>query len=61
MAFDQRQMGMIRNLEESPHDCLVCGGRASLTVTDRDMERVEEAGRVNLRCGKCGIKLTISA
>ncbi len=61
MAFDHKQMDTIRQLEESPHDCLLCGGRACLTVTDRDMKRMEEAGRVNLRCGKCGIKLTISA
>lgn len=60
MPFDRKQMERLRNLAESPHDCLLCGGRACLTVTDRDMERVEEAGQVNLRCGKCGIRLTIS-
>lgn len=61
MPFNQKHMDMIRRLEESPHDCLLCGGRASLTVMDRDMERVEDTGRVDLRCSKCGIKLTISA
>lgn len=60
MPFNQKHMEMIRRLE-SPLDCLLCNGRACLTVTDRDMERVEDTGRVNLRCGKCGIKLTISA
>jgi hypothetical protein len=61
MPFDPKQMKMIHNLADSPHDCLVCGGRACLSVTDRDVERVEEAGRLNLRCSKCGIKVVISA
>jgi hypothetical protein len=61
MPFDPKQMDAIRSLEESPCDCLLCGGRACLAVTERDLERVAEAGRVNLRCGKCGVKLTISA
>ena len=61
MPFNQKHMEMIRRLEESPLDCLLCDGRACLIVTDRDLERVEDTGRVNLRCGKCGIKLTISA
>lgn len=61
MPFNRKQMEMIRNLENSPHDCLVCGGRACLTLTGRDMEKIEESGRVDLRCSKCGIKLTITA
>jgi hypothetical protein len=61
MPFSRNQMDMIRSLEDSPHDCLLCAGRACLTVTERNLERVEAAGQVNLRCGKCGIKLTISA
>jgi hypothetical protein len=61
MPFRNDQMDMIRKMEASPHDCLVCGGRACLSVTSRDMERVEDSGRVELRCSKCGIKLTISA
>ena len=61
MPFTQKQMDTIRNMEQSPHDCLVCGGRACLSLMVRDMERIEETGRVDLRCGKCGVKLTITA
>jgi hypothetical protein len=61
MPFTQKQMEKIRNMEQSPHDCLVCGGLACLSLVVRDMERIRETGRVDLRCGKCGIKLTITA
>ena len=61
MPFNRNQMDMIRNLEKSPHDCLLCGGRACLSVTTGNLERVEETGRVDLRWAKCGIKVAISA
>lgn len=61
MPFNQRQMDAIRKLADSPYDCLLCGGRSSLAVVSRDLDRVEETGRLDLRCGKCGVKLTISA
>jgi len=61
MPFSQSQMDTIRNMEQSPHDCLLCGGRACLSLATRDMERIEETGRVDLRCAKCGLKLSITA
>ena len=61
MPFNRTQMDTIRNMEQSPHDCLLCGGRSCLSLVVRDMERIEETGRVELLCGKCGLKLTITA
>lgn len=61
MPFTKKQMDTIRNMEQSPQDCLICGGRACLVLVGQNMERMEETGRVELRCGKCGIKLAITA
>jgi len=60
MPFNPKQMENLRNLAASPCDCLVCGGRACVSLTVRDFEKIEMSGRADLRCSKCDVKLTIA-